>query len=306
MNYYIGLDGGGSKTKCVLCDTSLKILSEAKTETSNFLIAGSEKTAFSIIDLIAECCLRKGISVDAVSGIVLGTTGAGRKSDAEKLQDAILTVADSKNIRINFFKVESDARIALEGAFSGNPGSILIAGTGSIMFGKDRNGIIHRVGGLGRLIGDEGSGLTLGKKGLNLLAKYYDGRIKSTKLKSKIENKFRIENQSMIISKVYNEEIKVQDVAPLVISAADEGDELCYEILDHETDELIVHINAMNNKLNEEKMRIAFIGGLISNTNTYSDLLKKKINLYFPKIIIQRPDFPPEIGAVIMAKEVKK
>ena len=103
-----------------------------------------------------------------------------------------------------------------------------------------------------------------------------------------------------------NEEIKIQDVAPLVISAADEGDELCYEILDHETDELIVHINAMNNKLNEEKMRIAFIGGLISNTNTYSDLLKKKINLYFPKIIIQRPDFPPEIGAVIMAKEVKK
>ena len=305
MNYYIGLDGGGSKTKCILCDISLNILSDAKTETSNFLIAGTDKTASSIINVILECCSKAGISPENISGIVIGTTGAGRSSDAQKLQTSVLNIADSKNITIKSFTVVSDARIALEGAFSGNPGSILIAGTGSIMFGKDRNGKIHRVGGLGRLIGDEGSGLTIGKKGLNLLAKYYDGRIKSTKLASKIETQFGIEDQTMIINRVYGEEIKVQDVAPLVIAAADEGDKSCHEILDRETDELILHINAMNDKLNEEKMRIAFIGGLISNKNIYSDLLKKKISLYFPQIILQQPDYPPEIGAVIMAKQIK-
>ncbi len=87
-------------------------------------------------------------------------------------------------VPIKKFVVESDARVALEGAFSGNPGSILIAGTGSIMFGKDSKGNIHRVGGFGRILGDEGSGFHIARSGLTAVAKQFDGRGERTRRRS--------------------------------------------------------------------------------------------------------------------------
>lgn len=303
MDYFIGIDGGGTKTKCVLCDEQLNIIYETKSEPSNFNIIGTEKVSETIIGLINDCCNSRNISSEQITSVVLGTTGAGRETDANKLKDAVYNLASKKNIPLNKFNVVSDARVALEGSFSGNPGSILIAGTGSIMFGKDREGNIHRVGGFGRLIGDEGSGLTLGKEGLNILSKYFDGRGKETSLRNKIEQKFGISNQSELITKVYSEEFQVQQIAPLVIESANEGDSLCKEILDEQTNELLLHIMAMNNKLNEEKMRLVFIGGTITTENAYSKMLKEKIKMFLSQIIIKEPDFSPEIGAAIMAQQ---
>ena len=105
----------------------------------------------------------KKFLLNDIEAIVLGTTGGGRRNDAELLEKKIFEDVKQKSISINKFRVESDARIALEGSFSGKEGSILIAGTGSIMFGKDEAGEIHRVGGFGRYIGDEGSGYRIRK-----------------------------------------------------------------------------------------------------------------------------------------------
>jgi len=303
MNYYIGIDGGGTKTKCILTDEKLNIKFETQSGPSHFLTIGTDIVSETIVNLIKTCLENQNISTTELNSIILGTTGAGRVSDAEKLEIAVNGLAQKSNLDLPTFKVVSDARIALEGAFSGKPGSILIAGTGSIMFGKDKAGEIHRVGGFGRLIGDEGSGLTIGRKGLNVLAKYFDGRIKETLLTEKITNKFNINNQSELITKVYAEEFKTQHIVPLVIEAATEGDNLCKEILDKETDELLLHITTMQRKLNEENMKLVFIGGTIANDNLYSQILKDKIKLYAPNVILQQADYPPEVGAVIMGRE---
>ncbi|MDX1700618.1 MAG: BadF/BadG/BcrA/BcrD ATPase family protein [Melioribacteraceae bacterium] len=305
MNLYIGIDGGGSKTKCVLCDESLNIISEFQSGPSNFLTIGTEKVSQTILELVKKCCEDQNIDSSIIKRIVFGTTGAGRESDAENISRAILKTAKSSRIAINSMSVVSDARIALEGAFSGNAGSILIAGTGSIMFGKDRSGIIHRVGGFGRLIGDEGSGLTIGRLGLNIVAKCYDGRIASSLLKDKVESKFQINNQNQLIIEVYNENLKVQTVAPLVMEAAEEGDRHCLEILDKQTDELMIHIMTMKEKLKDDEMKLVLIGGTVTSENKYSQMLKDKIRVLMPKIILQKPEHPPEIGAVIMAKGIE-
>jgi N-acetylglucosamine kinase-like BadF-type ATPase len=303
MTYYIGIDGGGTKTKCVLTDENLNIKFETQSGPSHFLTIGTDTVAETIVSLITTCLANKNISLQQLNSVVLGTTGAGRIADAQKLETAVYNFAKKRNIVLPIFKVVSDARIALEGAFSGNPGSILIAGTGSIMFGKDRDGEIHRVGGFGRLIGDEGSGLTIGRRGLNIVAKSFDGRVTETLLTKMIAEKFNITNQSELITKVYSDKIKIQHVAPLVMEAAIKGDNLCKDILDKESDELLLHIVAMNRKLKEDKMKVVFIGGTITNENLYSQMLKDKIKLYLPNVILQNPDYPPEIGAVILAKE---
>jgi N-acetylglucosamine kinase-like BadF-type ATPase len=176
MNYYIGIDGGGTKTHCLLCSSEGKVLFETFGGPSNFLMIGTEEVCETVYNLIAACLQSENITWSDIASVVLGTTGAGRRSDAETFEKAFAEYLEKKEVSLRDFHVESDARAALEGAFSGNPGSILIAGTGSIMFGKKQTGEIVRVGGFGRFIGDEGSGFMLGKKGLIAAAKQFDGR----------------------------------------------------------------------------------------------------------------------------------
>ncbi len=304
MKYYIGIDGGGTKTNCILCNQDLEVLFRTQSGPSNFLTIGTEIVAQTILNLVKKTSAESNVKIKDIKAVVLGTTGAGRESDAVKLESMVKQLSETENIKLNQFQVLSDARIALEGAFTGKPGSILIAGTGSIMFGKDAEGNIHRVGGFGRLIGDEGSGLTLGKKGLNLYAKFLDDRGKDSILFKMINEKYNVNDISSLITEVYSNNMQIQDVAPMVIKAAAEKDEQCLAILEEEANELLLHIAAMSKKLQDPEMKLVFIGGTLTNDNEYSKMLVKKMSIYMPKIIVQEADYPPEIGAVLIAKKI--
>lgn len=304
MKYLIGLDGGGTKTKCLITDFELKPLYEAFGGPSNFLMIGTDRVAETILNLIIQCVHNLNISYDDISAIVLGTTGGGRRIDAEELEKAIIQLAVDKNISLKIFRVESDARIALEGAFSGKPGSILIAGTGSIMFGKDKAGNIHRVGGFGRFIGDEGSGFRLGQKGLNLIAKEFDGRGDNTKLSGLLKEKFNIDSPENLITEIYRNNFDIASVAPLVIEAAEKGDKAAINIIETEVDEIILHIKAIKKKLNETTLLLSFIGSLLTKDNLYSYLVKEKIVQQFDDVVVKEAENSPEYGAVLMAKHL--
>ena len=209
MKYLIGMDGGGTKTKCILTDINLKPIYETNGGPSNFLVIGTEKVSETILNMISDIATSQNISSTEIESIVLGTTGGGRRSDAEILESQIIKDASQKSIAINKFRIESDARIALEGAFSGKAGSILIAGTGSIMFGKDERGEIHRVGGFGRFIGDEGSGYRIGRIGLNAVARFFDGRAKQTKIADLLAQEFSISSSEELITEVYRNNFNI-------------------------------------------------------------------------------------------------
>lgn len=304
MKYLIGIDGGGTKSKCVITDSNLKPIFETTGGPSNFLMLGTEKVAETILGLIIQCVNNLNINYDDIAAIVLGTTGGGRKSDAEDLEKAVTHLAAHKRILLNKFQVESDARIALEGAFSGKPGSILIAGTGSIMFGKDSKGIIHRVGGFGRFIGDEGSGFRLGKKGLNSVAKEFDGRGNKTFISVLLKEKFKIESPENLITEIYRNNFDIASVAPLVIEAGEKGDKIAQHIIETEADELVLHIESMRKKLKEKKMYVALIGSLITTENFYSFRFREKVVQKFDDVVIKDAENPPEIGAAILAKQL--
>ncbi|MDP4114556.1 MAG: BadF/BadG/BcrA/BcrD ATPase family protein [Bacteroidota bacterium] len=303
MKYLIGIDGGGTKTHCVLTDFDLNIIYECYGGPSNFLILGDDIVCNTLFNLIESCKTFINGSYDDIAYVVLGTTGAGRRNDAERLENSFTTFLETKNIVLNF-RVESDARIALEAAFSGKPGSILIAGTGSIMFGKDASGDIHRVGGFGRYIGDEGSGYSIGKKGLIAVSKSFDGRSGHTLIADLVAEKFKISSPEILITEIYKNSFDIATVAPLVLKAAEMGDDTALKIINDETDELVLHIIAMQKKINEDSLFLAFVGGIICNENIYSKEFVEKITTRLPYVSIQQPDFPPELGAVLMAKEL--
>lgn len=302
MQYYIGMDGGGTKTACVLVDQDLNIIHKCAGGAANFLIIGTDKVSQHITSLIYDCLSSAKIKSNEIKGIVLGATGAGRRNDAEKMENFFIEYAKSTALGNLSFRVESDARVALEGAFAGKPGSILIAGTGSIMFGKDENGEVHRVGGFGRFIGDEGSGYSIGRKGLKELAKYYDGRGPSTALSTLSADKFKLTSPESIINAVYKDNFDVASIAPLVIEAAEKNDNVCLNILNEECMELQLHIGAMKRKIKTDVLNISLIGGIVSSDNFFARMFKKRVTENFPFANIKQPDFSPEIGAALMAK----
>lgn len=304
MKYLIGIDGGGTKTKCILTDINLNPIYETMGGPSNFLVIGTEKVSETILNLIDQCLSDQNISSSDIAAIVLGTTGGGRISDAEILENQIMNDASKKGLMLNHVKVESDARIALEGAFSGNAGSILIAGTGSIMFGKDEEGKIHRVGGFGRFVGDEGSGYRIGRIGLNAVARVYDGRAKQTKIADLLEQEFSISSAEELITEVYRNNFNIASVAPLVFDAAESGDKIAQRILEDEADELLLHITTMKEKLKVQLLKVSLIGSLLTTANYFSYLFNEKVVRNFDDVQIKEAEHSPEFGAALMAKQL--
>lgn len=305
MAFYIGLDGGGTKTKCIVVDEKMNILSELVGEPSNFLVFGLDAVTQSLVSLINDSIKQANIDISEVDSILLGTAGAGRREDAERLEKSFVQKANELHMPIKRFIVESDARVALEGAFSGNPGSILIAGTGSIMFGKDSKGNIYRVGGFGRILGDEGSGFHIARSGLSAVAKQFDGRGKRTMLSNLLKDKFKIANSKELILAVYKNNFDIATVTPLVIQAAEEGDNICTDIIENEVDELLLHVKSMKRLIKEYKLKISLVGGTITTDNLYARLFKEKVNA-MDCVKLSEPELEPAAGAALMAKETSK
>lgn len=304
MKYLIGIDGGGTKTDCAIADLSGKIISQTSGKPSNFLVIGVEEAVENLFALIEENLFSLEGDFADVKQIVIGVAGAGREEDAKLLEKSFKDYADQERIHFKGVKVLSDAHIALEGAFPDSAGCILIAGTGSILFGKDEKGTIHRVGGFGRLIGDEGSGYSIGRKALNAVSKASDGRGEETMISELLDAKMNHNTSKNIINKVYNEKLDVASVAKIVIEAAEEGDPIAEDILDEEADELVLHIRSLINKIDTDKLNVAFSGSLLDNKNFYSELLKNKIKSTLPNVKVVKPANPPVSGAILFAKRI--
>lgn len=304
MKYLIGIDGGGTKTDCAIADLSGKIIQQSSGKPSNFLIIGVKETVRNIFALIEENIFALEGDFSDVKQIVIGVAGAGREEDAKLLEKGFKDFADEEGIHFKGVKVISDAHIALEGAFPDSAGCILIAGTGSILFGKDEKGVIHRVGGFGRLIGDEGSGYSIGRKALNAVSKSSDGRGEETLISELLNSKMNSGSANAIINKVYNEKLDVASVAKIVIEAAEEGDLIAEDILDEEADELVLHIRSLIEKFRTNILSVAFSGSLIDNENFYSDLLKRKIKSTLPNVKITQAVLSPIGGAILFAKKL--
>ena len=293
--YLVGIDGGGSNTKLILTDFDLNILEKSSGGASNFLKIGFEKAVQNVTDLVEPYFKKYDESSLA---LVIGTSGAGRESDANNFEKLLLECVPS----INNIRVVSDAAITLKGAFENSDGAILIAGTGSILYYKIGNDV-KRIGGYGRLIGDEGSGYSLGRRGINAISKMLDGRLEEQPLMKLAKTRLKINSTNELINKIYKDNFDIASFAEVVISSAGNGDQFSQSLIDAETDELIVHLKTMIifNKLS--KIDLVFSGGLVSSENLYRSVLCEKIATQVPQISIVEPKFSPEFGAVLIAKE---
>lgn len=299
--YVVGVDGGGTKTAAIIADFDGNIRGEVKGPPSNFQTIGEEKASAVLFDLVQKCRRQAGCEASDIACILAGLTGAGRPSDQKRMEKAFRSISRKKRTSFKRIRVESDARVALEGAFKGKPGIILIAGTGSITFGKDEKGNIHRAGGWGRTIGDEGGGYAIGRDGLNAVTRELDRRGKSTSLTELVAEQFGLKDQESIIAAVYRRGFDLASLAPVVIEAASRLDSVCAEIVDRAATELTNHVRAIAAKMEGMSIPLAFIGSLLSGENALTKAVTQRIATALPQISVGQPLSPPAYGAVLMA-----
>lgn len=304
MKIFIGIDGGGTKTVSLTTDENFKTLHTSTYPPTNLTSHGIETVSQIILEIIDDSLNAVGSNNISQVSIAAGLAGAGREDDCKKLKVHLLQNLVNKYKKEFNISIVTDAVIALEGALSGRVGAILIAGTGSILFGKDVNNNFFRVGGFGKILGDEGGGYSIGKKALQLFSHSLDGRKTKTQLDDLFSTTYQITDVNTLIKKVYSGEIEFQNLTPLVLKAAEEKYIEAIQILEVETDELVKHIPSMLNKMNSNIVELSFVGSLISNENFYSTLLKEKIKNQFPQVKIITAEHQPEYGAILLAKKL--
>ncbi len=305
MQYLLGFDCGATKIECSLADLSGKIIFNTKRiTTANLLVNGIDSVSSNINSIIIEIFdsgkIDKGNSKFGV--IVIGAAGAGRTEHAEELKTAVADQFKRNNIDCKKLMVVSDARIALEASFPGKAGCILIAGTGSIIYGKDEKGKIFRRGGLGRLIGDEGSGYSIGRKALNRAARDFDAGDDNSSAVKLVKEKYSIKSIDDLLTKVYKDNFDIASVAKYVITLAGQKVQFAVNILDEESDELILLIKTLMNKLRTDRIDISFSGSLIDNKNFYSNMLREKIQQHVITVTVIDKKINPVEGAIYLAK----
>ena len=300
----LGVDGGGTKSLGLVSDHLGNVLARREVGPSNPTVVGFERAAKNLFDLISSCSNDVHCKPEELEAVVLALAGAGRKENQRRVYETISDLFLKAGWKVPPLIIDTDARAALEGAFAGAPGVIVIAGTGSVVCGKTNRGEIVSIGGWGRVLGDEGSGFYIGREALKALALHLEGRGEAHALAQVLANKFNLANREDIIAAVYHEKFDIASLAPAVLDAAAQNDLVSQRILQHSAALLAEQVRVIVLRMGIlRKVGLVFCGGLIDHETVYANVLHMKILKMLPQVDIRPPLHPPAYGAVIMAIE---
>ncbi len=298
----LGVDGGGTKTVGLIADPSGNILTRRESGASNMNVVGLDAAARSLYKVITDCCDDVRCPPDELRCVVLALAGAGDEANRVRIKEAVTGLFQKNGFKSPSLIVETDARAAIEGAFNGGPGVVIVAGTGSIVIGKTVRGDLLTVGGWGRFIGDEGSGYHLGREAVRAVTLQMDRRGEATTLKQKLAETYHWENRVDIIKAVYQEKFELSQLAPVVMEAAAQNDVVSQKIISNAALLLAEQARVVVLQMGIfRKIGLVMIGGLIDHENVYSNSLHMKLLKVLPQVEVREPMQSPAHGAVLIA-----
>ncbi|WP_315787016.1 N-acetylglucosamine kinase [Fischerella sp. JS2] len=310
MSYVLGIDGGGSKTICVLMNHQKEVVGRGEAGASNYQIIGVEAAITSIqTAIIAALNLTDTITVNA---ICLGLAGVGRSADIEIIKGILEYLQNSGYIPIIWslkssnIIITNDALIALVGGIGNDVGIVVAAGTGSIVLGQNQQGNTKRVGGWGYLLGDEGSAYKIAVAGMQAALKYYDGREIKTRILADLKQHLGLARIEDLIEVVYRRGWGVKEIAalaPIVDNAAAVGDEVANQIIDSAVQELVKATSTVINAIFSlgEVLEIVTTGSVWQGKCKMHERFSASMINKFPSAKVILPRYEPAYGAGLLA-----
>jgi N-acetylglucosamine kinase-like BadF-type ATPase len=189
-----------------------------------------------------------------------------------------------------------DATLALEAAHGASSGALLLAGTGSIVLIRTRDGQTARAGGWGHILGDEGGGYAIGRAGLRALTEAMDGGTNS-RMTAALAEHFELHTPEALIQRVYRSEWPLQDAAPIVVQAAADGDRRAAAIVNRELDALLDRLQLVVRRHPDVAPRATLVGGL-SRSSYYAQRFAKRLRTRFSGWVSTDPETSPVEAAL--------
>ncbi|HEY4392180.1 MAG TPA: BadF/BadG/BcrA/BcrD ATPase family protein [Paenibacillus sp.] len=300
MKYAVGLDGGGTKTRVVIADESGRMIETFTSGPINYNGQDERVVESSIEEIVARIGAVCG-SLEHCVHICLGAAGISAAGVTERLTKAIRHAGYRGGLTL-----VGDHETALYGALNQPHGIILIAGTGSICYGRNEQGISHRTGGYGHLIDDEGSGYSIGKQLLAALVQASDGRIPPTAISDRIYEKLQLSKGSLkeVIGFVYDQNRTKKDIAalaPVLSEACAIGDAAAIGIAQRSADALFELIVPVVERLGLQKGCLALAGSVLLDNTFIQTALRERLADRYPELSCALPKHDAAWGAMMMA-----
>jgi glucosamine kinase len=272
MRYVVGLDGGGTQTTVAVAEVSGRELLRYKGPAGLVDPRHPEQSARALAKTVREALALAGIGGQSAA-FCAGLAGVGNDAERDVVQATLAAAGIAERVT-----VRTDGEIALEGAFRGGPGILLIAGTGSVAYGRGEDGRTARCGGWGMIVGDEGSGYWIGRSALQRALCSDDGRAEATGLLPRLLEVLSLAGPREIppwagrATKAH-----IAALVPHVVALADAGDTAAREILDDAAKELAAHVVALGARLApwSEPTPVVLLGGVLRNSQVATGIAEQ-------------------------------
>ncbi len=298
--YVLGIDGGGTKTAVTIADLQGKVLLTFETGAININGESVENVRKNLQGIFSEAGTRFG-GLESCKAACIGAAGISNPEARQLLENTVHETGYTGRLLIT-----GDHQTALYGALGVPTGIILIAGTGSICYGKNSAGEEHRTGGYGYLIDDEGSGYAMGRDILTAVVRAHDGRGEKTLLTQKVFDRLGVSSIGEIIGFLYHKDTNKRDIAalaPILTQAYAEGDAVAGKIVQKCCQELVQLMEPVVERLGLDHCALATAGSILLKDKTIRTGFTAGVAAKYPAILCKIPESDASYGAVLMALE---
>ena len=282
MKYFLGLDIGGTKTACALADED-RILGRATAGSSKVLRVGEAEASVHLQEALEEVSAKSGVALADVTASCIGTSGATVAKVTDWLREQMAARVGGT------LTLVGDEVITLDAAFPGEPGVIVIAGTGSNVIGRSSSGWMTRAGGWGPALADEGSGSLLGQQALRGVFAAINAGEEPLLLHRVLEH-LGLQTKDDLVGVANAFDFSFASLMPVVVRAARDGDEVAQATLRRGGEELaglVLHVIGRLAKAEpgiENGLKVAYTGSILQNVREVADSLERVLLKSYPRL----------------------
>jgi len=312
MALYLAIDAGGTKTRCMLANEE-RVLARAEAGTVKLMRVGEAEATSRLHAVLAEVATIAGVSLVQVQRACFGLAGSRSESVEQWALRAVVGLVGGELV------VCGDEEIALDAAFSGGAGILVIAGTGSNVVGRGDDGTLFNAGGWGPVLGDEGSGYWIGLEAVRaaLQARGCGDDVAAIELLREIELEWGVGTLGELVAlgnlRAPCKTAAPPDfatLAPMVARCADGGNELARSVLRRAGEVLAEFVTQVFKRMvvagsimEGKPVEVAYTGSILKNIPIVREEFIGRLRIVVPKARVRKEAVDPLEGALWRARK---
>lgn len=302
-SYFLGVDGGGTKTGFVLADETGRVVASHQLGTSYYIQIGFDGLHDLLAQGVGALLNGAGVTADDVTYAFFGLPAYGEDSQAQ----AFLDVIPEAVLGHHRYRCGNDMICGWAGSLGGEDGINIVAGTGSIGYGEHK-GKVARGGGWGEIFSDEGSAHWIAVQGLNAFSRMGDGRLPKGPLYDVFMSAMDLKVDLDICGAVFGREPpsrdKIAAMSQLVAQAVGAGDAVARRIFDDAGSELAAIVDAIRRQLDyapDDHVRVSYSGGVFKCGEMILEPFRRQLHALSRTYDVVAPLSSPSLGAILYA-----